>query len=214
MTENVHCDTCSQEDYSNEMPCKLESLVPDFDMEIYDPKSDEVYTKNITDCAGKWSVLFFYPADFTFVCPTELKDLNEKYDEITKYNTDVFVVSTDTVFSHKRRVETESLLKDFKIPMVADRTQDLSILFNALNEDTGNSERAIIVISPEWVVKVVEMTTEPLWRNASELLRKIKALDYMTKNPWVACQASWNEETTKQLKPGINIAGHVGEALS
>jgi peroxiredoxin (alkyl hydroperoxide reductase subunit C) len=131
------------------MSCSLEDGVPDMPLEIYDPIKDEVVKKHFSEFEGKWVVLVFYPADFTFVCPTELRDLNNKYDQICQYNTEVFVASTDTVFSHKRRVETEKLLEGFKIPMIADRTQDLSLLFAALNQDTGNAERATIVLSPQ-----------------------------------------------------------------
>lgn len=219
MTENKQCcggGNCQEEfdcDTEAFMPCGLEDLVPNSFMEIYDPVQDKVVERTFSDFEGKWTVLVFYPADFTFVCPTELRDLNNKYDEICKYNAEVLVVSTDTVFSHKRWVETEPLLKGFKVPMVADRTQELALMFNALNDETGNAERATIVISPEGIVKSIEMTTEPLGRNAAELARKMKALDYMTKHPGVACQASWSQETDVQLKPGIDIAGKVGEVV-
>jgi peroxiredoxin (alkyl hydroperoxide reductase subunit C) len=102
-------------------PIKLEDIVEDLKLDIYDPKTDTILEKNIKDYQGKWLVLFFYPADFTFVCPTELKDLNKAYADIQADNVEVLTVSTDTVFSHKRWIETEKLLEGFGIQMVSDR---------------------------------------------------------------------------------------------
>ena len=99
----------------------LEEYINDIVLDIYDPKSDNVTRKSLGEFAGKFLIVFFYPADFTFVCPTELKDLNKAYEEIKDSNGEVVVVSTDTVFSHKRWIETEKLLENFKIQMVSDR---------------------------------------------------------------------------------------------
>ena len=99
----------------------LEDTIENINFDIYNPSSDTVTEKNIKDFEGKFLVLFFYPADFTFVCPTELKDLNKVYEEIKATNAEILVVSTDTVFSHKRWIETEQLLENFKIQMVSDR---------------------------------------------------------------------------------------------
>jgi len=103
-------------------PITLESTLENLSFEIYNPKTDKSETKMLSDYKGKRTILVFYPADFTFVCPTELKDLGKIHNEITENNAEIFVVSTDTIFSHKRRKETESLLKDFNIPMISDRT--------------------------------------------------------------------------------------------
>jgi len=114
---------------------KIEDKVEDLELQIYIPETDEVVNKRLSDFKGKWTVLFFYPADFTFVCPTELKDLLKIYDEVKSFgNVELMVVSTDTVFSHKRWIETESLLSSFKIPMVADRTTVISRYFGVLNQ--------------------------------------------------------------------------------
>ena len=191
---------------------KLEDKVVDLKLDIYNPKTDSVLEKNINDYQGKWLVLFFYPADFTFVCPTELKDLNLAYRDIQASNAEVLTVSTDTVFSHKRRVETERLLEWFKIPMVSDRKWDISDLFNVLNDDSGNSERWTFIISPEGVIKSIEISTEPVGRNAAELIRKLNALEFVRTNPGQAYPASWNT-WAKVLKPWIKIAGKVAESL-
>ncbi len=190
---------------------KIEDEVLDFELELYDPNTDEVEKRKISDYKGKWLVLFFYPADFTFVCPTELKDLAKVYDEIQKlWNVEVLVGSTDTVFSHKGWIETEPLLKDFKYKMFADRTTALSRYFGILNEDTGNSERGTFIISPEGILKTIEIHTEPVGRSAKELVRKLKALKFVAENPGHACPASWDEDLPV-LQPSIKIAGHVGE---
>lgn len=191
---------------------KLESNIENMSFTIYEPTSDTIVNKNLQDFKGKWLVLLFYPADFTFVCPTELKDLNKAYEDIKASNAEVLVASTDTVFSHKRRIETERLLENFKIPMVSDRTGELSRRFGVLNETTGNSARGTFIISPEWIVKSIEIVTEPIGRSSNELLRKVRALEFVRSNPGQACPANWNVGG-ETLTPSIKIAGHVGEQL-
>lgn len=190
---------------------KIESKVDNFDLEIYDPVKDDVVTKKVWSFEGKWLVLFFYPADFTFVCPTELKDLNQVYADIKSMeNVELIVGSTDTVFVHRWWLETEPLLKWFEIPMFADRRTILSRYFGIFNEKTGNSERGTFIISPDGVLKTIEIHTEPVGRSANELVRKLSALKFVTENPWNACPASWNTGG-KTLQPSIKIAGHVGD---
>ena len=179
---------------------------------FYNPKIDKIENKKWAELEGKRVVIMFYPADFTFVCPTELKDLNNVYADLQNSNANVFVASTDTVFSHKRWIETESLLSGFQIPMISDRTAELSQYFGVLNTQSGNSARGTFIISPEGVVKSVEITTEPLGRSANELVRKVKALEYIRNNPGHACPASWNTGD-QDLTPGLDLAGKVGELL-
>jgi len=191
----------------------LEEYINDIVLDIYDPKSDNVTRKSLGEFAGKFLIVFFYPADFTFVCPTELKDLNKAYEEIKDSNGEVVVVSTDTVFSHKRWIETEKLLENFKIQMVSDRKWDLSKMFWVMNSESGNSARGTFIISPERVLKSIEIVTEPLGRSSNELLRKLRALEFMRTNPGQACPANWNigDQT---LLPSIKIAGHVAEQFT
>lgn len=190
----------------------LEDTIANLSLNIYNPISEEIENKATNDFQWKRLILFFYPADFTFVCPTELKDLNKAYEEIKKSKAEVLVVSKDTVFSHKRWIETEKLLENFKISMVSDRTGNLSKHFGILNAKSGNSERGTFIISPDGVVKSIEIVTEPIGRSSNELLRKIRALEFVRSNPGLACPGSrdvWGET----LKPSIKIAGHVGEQL-
>lgn len=214
MTECCGNGSCHEEHSHDDVPVMLtlEDHVPNIDLEIYDPKTDSVTVEEIASYAGKQLVLFFYPADFTFVCPTELKDLNKAYDRIKEQNAELLVVSVDTVFSHKRWVETERLLEGFGIKMVADRTTDLTEMFGAMNPLTGNAERATIIISPDGVIKSVELVTEPIGRSSDELIRKLKALEFVRTNPGAACPASRNGEG-KTLTPGIKIAGKVAESM-
>lgn len=191
---------------------KLEDKIEHLSFEIYDPVSDAIAQKTLQDFAGKRLVVFFYPADFTFVCPTELKDLNNSYPDIKNANAEILVVSTDTVFSHKRRVETEKLLENFHIQMVSDRTASLSKMFWVLHNETWNAERGTFIISPEGVVKSSEIVTSSIWRSSHELIRKLHALEFVRTNKGQVCPANWNI-WWQTLTPSINIAGKISEAL-
>ena len=192
---------------------KLEDEVMDFDLELYNPQTKQVENKKLSDYRGKWVALFFYPADFTFVCPTELKDLQKVAGEVADMQ-DVIVLagSTDSVFSHKAWIEQEGLLKDFSYPMFADRNTLMSRYFGIMNEQSGHAERGTFVISPEGMLKTIEIHTEPVGRSAKELLRKIKALKFVTENAGNACVAS-REEGGPVLKPSIDISGDVANNL-
>ena len=156
--------------------------------------------------------MFFYPADFTFVCPTELKDLYSKYSELKDLDAEVLVVSVDTVFTHTRRIETEGLLEGFGIKMVSDRKGELSMSLGIMNENSGNSERGTFIVDPDGVIKSIEVVTEPIGRSSVELVRKVAALQYVRNHPGQACPANRNT-TMKTLKPGIKIAGKVDQEL-
>lgn len=193
---------------------KIEDEILDFDMEIYDPKSDEIITRKISDYRWKWLVLFFYPADFTFVCPTELNDLQKRVSEFDEMDdVEVIVASTDTVFSHKAWVESESLVKWLSFPMLSDRTTLMSRYFGILNEVSWNAERWTFIIDPDGILKTIEVHTEPVGRSAWELLRKLHALRFVRNNPWNACVASWDWENSLKLQPSIKIAWKVWENL-
>lgn len=192
---------------------QLEDKIENLSFAIYEPTTDAVIQKTLQDFSGKFLVIVFYPADFTFVCPTELKDLNKAYEDIKATNAEILVVSTDTVFSHKRWIETEHLLENFKIQMVSDRTGELSRRFWVMNSASGNSARGTFIISPEGVLKASEIVTEPLGRSSNELVRKLRALEFMRTNPGQACPASWNVGD-QTLLPSIKIAGHVAEQLT
>ena len=193
---------------------KIEDEVLDFDLEMYDPTTDDVVNKKVSDYRGKWLVIMFYPADFTFVCPTELKDLNSSMEDVRSlWNVEVMGASTDTVFSHKGWVEHETLLNWLQYPMISDRKTILSRYFGIFNEKTWNSERGTFIIDPNWVLKSIEIVTEPIGRSSKELVRKLKALKFVNENPGSACPANWNDDAPV-LNPSVKIAGHVGENYS
>lgn len=181
-------------------------------MEVYNPVAGETSKMSSADFKGKFLVLFFYPADFTFVCPTELADMARRQEEFKTAGAEVVVVSTDTVFTHKAWVETESLLKDFKFVMAADHNGKLSKELGIYDEETGIAQRAAFIIDSEGILRGVDITSDNIGRSAGEVLRKVKALKFVTENKGKACPASW-DEGAKTLTPSIKIAGKVKEAL-
>ncbi len=200
-----------QEAVSNYPMVKIEEEVLDFDLEIYDPIQNDVVNKKISDYRGNWLVLMFYPADFTFVCPTELKDLNNYYNEFKNLdNVSVMGASTDTVFAHKWWIENEPMFEWFQVPLISDRKTVMSKYFGILNEETWNVERGTFIIDPDGVLKSVEIVTEPVGRSAKELVRKLKALKFVRENPGNACPANWIEDAPV-IKPSIDKAWHVWE---
>ncbi len=158
--------------------------------------------------AGKWSVFVFYPADFTFVCPTELEDLAEQYEEFQKIGAEIYSVSTDTHFSHKAWHDTSDAIGKVNYPMIADPTHQLSRNFEVLIEEEGVALRGTFVINPEGEIKVMEVHDNGIGRVASELLRKVKAAQYIAKNPDEVCPAKW-EEGADTLKPSLDLVGKI-----
>lgn len=158
--------------------------------------------------AGKWSVFVFYPADFTFVCPTELEDLAEQYAEFQKLGVEIYAVSTDTHFSHKAWHDTSAAIGKVKYPMVADPTHALSRNFEVLIEEEGIALRGTFVVNPEGEIKVMEVHDNGIGRVASELLRKVKAAQYIAAHPGEVCPAKWNEGA-ETLKPSLDLVGKI-----
>lgn len=160
------------------------------------------------DLKGKWSVVFFYPADFTFICPTELEDLADHYEEFQKLGVEVYGVSTDTHFSHKAWHDTSEAIGKVKYPLIGDPTHVISRNFQVLIEEAGLAERGTFVINPEGLIKIVELHDGGIGRDASELLRKVKAAQYIEANPGEVCPAKWKEgEAT--LKPSLDLVGKI-----
>lgn len=191
---------------------KIDTPAPAFELPYYNPESDEDGVLHLEDMKGKWVVLFYYPADFTFVCPTELKDMAEAKAQFDAMWVEVLAASTDTVFSHRAWVKSEKLMEGFPYKMLADHNLGTADAYNILDEKTGIAGRGTFIIDPEGVVRGIEVTSGPLGRNSQELLRKIEALQFMSANPGVACPAKW-VAGAKTLTPSIKIAGEVGEQL-
>ena len=160
------------------------------------------------DFRGKWSVVFFYPADFTFVCPTELGDLADNYAEFQKLGVEIYGVSTDTHFTHKAWHDTSETIGKITYPLVADPTGTISRNFGVLIEAAGLADRGTFVIDPDGVIQLVEINAGGIGRNAAELLRKVKAAQYVRANPNEVCPAKW-EEGEETLAPGLDLVGKI-----
>ena len=160
------------------------------------------------DLAGKWAVFFFYPADFTFVCPTELEDMGEKYALLQATGVEVYAVSTDTHFSHKAWHDTSERIGKLSFPFLGDQNHTLSNQFGVLREGVGLADRATFVVDPDGVIQIVEQTCEGVGRNANELVRKIKAAQYVREHPGQVCPAAW-EEGEATLAPSLDLVGKI-----
>ena len=157
---------------------------------------------------GKWSVVFFYPADFTFVCPTELSDLADNYAEFQAMGVEIYSVSTDTHFTHKAWHDASDSIRKIQYPMIGDPTGVISRNFEVMIEADGLAERGTFVIDPEGRIQIVEITAGGIGRDASELLRKVKAAQYVASHPGEVCPAKWKEgEAT--LAPSLDLVGKI-----
>jgi NADH-dependent peroxiredoxin subunit C len=158
--------------------------------------------------AGKWSVVFFYPADFTFVCPTELEDLQNSYGDFQRLGVEIYSVSTDTHFAHKAWHDTSPAIAKIEYAMIGDPTHQISRNFEVLIEEAGLADRGTFVIDPNGKVQIVEITAGGIGRDASELLRKIKAAQYVHTHPNEVCPAAW-QEGEHTLAPSLNLIGKI-----
>ena len=157
---------------------------------------------------GKWSVIVFYPADFTFVCPTELEDLAENYDAFKKLGVEIYSVSTDSHFAHKAWHDTSPAIGKVKYPMIGDPTAALARNFDVLIEEEGMALRGTFVINPEGQIKLCEIHDNGIGRDASELLRKVKAAQYVAAHPGEVCPAKWSEGE-ETLTPSLDLVGKI-----
>jgi len=162
---------------------KIDCKAPAFQMPYYNPETDDEGVLHLDDLKGKWVVLFYYPADFTFVCPTELKDMADAKDRFDEMSVEVLAASTDTVFSHRAWTKHEILMKNFPYKMLSDHNLSVADQYNILDETTGIAGRGTFIIDPDGIIRGIEVTSGPLGRNSQELLRKIEALQFMTQNP-------------------------------
>ena len=212
MKDNNCCDSneccggdCCQETCWNCTP-KIGKPAPQFQAEVY--HQEEIKKISLKDYKGKWVILCFYPADFTFVCPTELEDLANHYDEIKKLNAEVLSVSTDTVFTHKAWHDTSEAIKKIKFPMVADPTGNITRAYGVYIEEEGLALRGTFIIDPEGNVKTMEIHDNGIGRSSKELLRKLQAAQFVAKYGDQVCPANW-EPGKDTLKPGLDLVGKI-----
>lgn len=160
------------------------------------------------DVQGKWAIFFFYPADFTFVCPTELGDLADHYAELKHLGVEVYSVSTDTHFTHKAWHSSSETVGKVRYPMLGDPTLQISRNFEILREDQGLANRGTFLVDPQGVIQFLEVTAEGIGRNATELVRKVKAAQYVAAHPEQVCPAAW-EEGEETLAPSLELVGKI-----
>ncbi|MGG6438573.1 MULTISPECIES: alkyl hydroperoxide reductase subunit C [Parageobacillus] len=160
------------------------------------------------DFQGKWSVVCFYPADFTFVCPTELEDLQNNYATLKELGVEVYSVSTDTHFTHKAWHDTSPTISKIEYIMIGDPSQKLSRMFDVLDEEEGLAQRGTFIIDPDGVIQAVEINADGIGRDASTLINKIKAAQYVRNHPGEVCPAKW-QEGAETLKPSLDLVGKI-----
>ncbi len=178
----------------------------DFNTKIY--HQGEIKDLSLEDIKGKWSIFFFYPADFTFVCPTELADLAERYDKFSELETEIYSVSCDSAFVHKAWHDASETIKKINYPMIADPTGKLAKMFEVYIEEDGMAERGSFIVNPEGKVVFYEVIQGSVGRNADELLRKLEACQFVATHKDEVCPAKW-QPGAKTLKPSLDLVGQI-----
>ena len=180
--------------------------VSDFSVQAYHNNEFKTVTKN--DILGKWSVFFFYPADFTFVCPTELEDLADKYEDFKKEDCKIYAVSCDSHFVHKAWHDASDRIKKIQYPMLADPTHVLAKDFEVYIESDGMAERGSFIVNPEGRIVAYEVTAGNVGRNAEELFRRVQASRFVAEHGDEVCPAKW-QPGADTLKPSLDLVGQL-----
>lgn len=182
----------------------IQKDVADFSAQAY--YNNEFITVTKKDILGKWSVFFFYPADFTFVCPTELEDLADSYDKFQAIDCEIYSVSCDTHFVHKAWHDASNTIKKIKYPMLADPTGALARDFEVMIEAAGLAERGTFIVNPEGKIVAYEVVAGNIGRNAEELLRRVEASQFVAQHEGEVCPAKWRPGA-KTIKPSLDLVG-------
>lgn len=184
----------------------INTRIPEFEAQAF--KNGEFVTVSDKDVLGKWAIFFFYPADFTFVCPTELGDVADKYEELQALGVEVYSVSTDTHFTHKAWHDASETIGKIQYTMIGDPTGAVTRGFDCMRENMGLADRGTFLVDPEGVIQAMEITAEGIGRDADDLLRKVKAAQYVASHPGEVCPAKWKEgEAT--LAPSLDLVGKI-----
>ena len=196
MEQNMQKERCSL----------IGTTLPDMTLEVY--QNEATKKIKLSDYRGAWLVLFFYPADFTFVCPTELEAMAEKYEDFKKTGAEIMSVSTDTVFVHKAWHDNSPSIKKIAFPMAADPTGKLCKALGTYIEEEGLSLRGSFVIDPDGVIKAYEIHDNGIGRSPEELLRKMQAAQFVREHGTEVCPVNW-KPGSKTLKPGMDLVGKI-----
>lgn len=193
----------------------VRQLMPEFEMDAYDAKTGHYTTVSNKDFKDKWAVVCFYPADFTFVCPTEIAAMNAHYDDFQELGVEILAVSVDSKFSHKRFVETEPILKGLKLTMGADPSRDVSRAFGVLVEEEGVALRGRFLFNPDGVCVAQEVQADSVGRNVNEFLRQVQAWQHASKTGEV-CPAGWRPgKKTLPVNTDVEkMTGRVGDYIT
>ncbi|MDR0484922.1 MAG: peroxiredoxin [Alphaproteobacteria bacterium] len=182
--------------------------VESFEADAFQKDKGFIKVSSEKDFNGKWSVVCFYPADFTFVCPTELEDLQDQYAKLKAMDVEVYSVSTDTHFTHKAWHDHSTAISKVEYVMIGDPSHKISRIFDVLIEEEGLADRGTFVIDPDGIIQMAEINAGGIGRDASTLVDKIKAAQYVRKNPGEVCPAKW-KEGSETLKPNLDLVGKI-----
>jgi len=185
---------------------QINQKIPDIELKAF--HNEEITKIKLSDFKGKWLIIFFYPADFTFVCPTELGELADHYDQLKEIGADVISVSTDTAYVHKAWHDESPTIKKIKFPMVADPTGKLCREFGVYIENEGLALRGSFIIDPDGHLKACEIHDNNIGRSAKELIRKVQAAKFVKEHGGEVCPASW-EPGKDTLKPSLSLVGKI-----
>jgi peroxiredoxin (alkyl hydroperoxide reductase subunit C) len=185
---------------------KVGQVIPDFEVDAY--VEDAIKKIKLSEYRGKWLILAFYPADFTFICPTELVELANLYDKFKEVGAEVISVSTDTVYVHKAWHDTSKSVAKIRYPMVSDPTAKLCREFGTYMEEVGLSLRGTFIIDPDGILKTIDVHDNSIGRNAKEIMRKLQAAQYVREHGGEVCPASW-EPGKETLKPSLSLVGKI-----
>ncbi len=184
----------------------INTTLPEFTVQAF--QNGEFKSVSSQDVLGKWAIFFFYPADFTFVCPTELVDMADKYAKFQEMGVEVYSVSCDSHFVHKAWADASDSIAKITYPMLADPTGILARAFGVMIEEDGMAYRGTFVIDPEGKIKLAEIQDNAIGRNADELMRKVEAAQFVASHSGEVCPAKW-KQGEQTLKPSIDLVGKI-----
>jgi len=185
---------------------KINQKAPDFNVNAY--HEEDIKKISLNNYSGKWLILLFYPADFTFVCPTELGEFADRYEVLKKLNTEVLSISTDTPFVHKAWHDDSATVKKVNYPMLSDPSGKMCRDYGTYIDEEGLSVRATFIIDPDGVIKAYDLHDNSIGRSADEIIRKLKAVQFVRENGEQVCPANW-APGKKTLKPGLDLVGKI-----